>query len=110
MRALLLSLLLFVSGCAMTNEQLRWAYHGTNLADASTTVYGLNHGCKEGNPLLGEDPSDATIALFAVGSSVLYELVCNNAGEGERACRVAFLGVKALMVGANAYTISTSCN
>lgn len=109
-RGLIVALCLALAGCGLSNQQLRVAYHAANVADAGTTMYGMDHGCEEGNPLLGSHPNDATVAAVAVGSALLYEWVCGNADESERACRVMFLGAKLLFAGANTYTISQECN
>lgn len=44
-------------------------------ADVGTTIYGLEQGLKEANPLLGEHPSTAVlIAVKIVGVALIYSL------------------------------------
>lgn len=108
-----LFLLLLLTGCAMTPEQLRVAYHGANAMDAGTTAYGIEHGCNEANPMLGQSPSTGTVVAFAAVQSALYELIywaLKDRDESERlAFGRAFLVVKGLGVGWNAGQIAKGC-
>jgi hypothetical protein len=108
-RRLTLILCSLLSGCTLTNAQLGTVYHATNAADVGTTLYGLDHGCQEGAPLLGGTDDKKIIVLAGLAASGLYEFVCRHAGDEERACRIGFLAVKLLAVGANAYTLSEGC-
>lgn len=101
-------LVMLLSAC--TTQQVRVAYHAFNAADVGTTLYGLDHGCSEGNPLLGDSPSDATVVAFGLAQSGLAELVCGNAGDEERICWVAFTVVKVLATGWNASQIARECH
>jgi len=111
--ALALWLTLTLSGCAMTNDQLRVAYHATNAADAYTTVERDTSCMVEGNPVLGRDPTDAAVVGFVLLQSALYEWLCSGPareqGE-EKACRIAFLGLKGLTVGWNLSQLHKGCN
>lgn len=110
--ALALWLTLTLSGCAMSNGQLRVAYHATNAADAYTTVERDTSCMVEGNPVLGRDPTDAAVLAFVGLQSLLYELICSRKarehGE-EKACRIAFLGLKVITVGWNASQLAKGC-
>lgn len=110
---LALWLTLSLSGCSLSNDQLRVAYHATNAADAYTTLERDPRCMVEGNPVLGRDPTDAQVLAFVGLQSVLYELICSGParrqGE-EKACRIAFLGLKALTVGWNVSQLQKGCN
>lgn len=101
-----------LSGCGLTNTQLRVAYHATNAADAGTTIARDPRCMVEGNPALGSDPGDGKVLVFALLQSALYEWLCSGPareqGE-EKACRIAFLGLKGLTVGWNASQLAKGC-
>ena len=111
--ALALWLTLSLSGCALSNDQLRVAYHATNAADAYTTMERDPRCMVEGNPVLGSDPTDAAVVGFVLLQSLAYEAICSGParrqGE-EKACRIAFLGLKALTVGWNVSQLQKGCN
>ena len=48
---------------------------GGQVADTVSTVKALDRGCKEGNPLFGEDPSTGAIVAFKVGALGLAYVV-----------------------------------
>lgn len=103
-------LALALTGCATwSNAELRTAYHVANAADAGMTLARDPACMSEGNPFLGGDPSNATVALFAVAQSALYELICSNADEQEKTCRVAFLWVKLATDAWNISTLARGC-
>lgn len=102
---------LFLTGCAsMSNTELRYAYHTANAFDAGTTIYGVQNGCTEVNPVLGSDPSSGKVIGVALATSAVYELVCSNAGDEEHACRIAFLWVKLLAGSWNVSQLAKGCN
>lgn len=111
--ALALWLTLTLSGCAMSNGQLRVAYHATNAADAGTTLARDERCMIEGNPVLGRDPPDAVVVGFVLLQSLLYEAICSGParrqGE-EKACRIAFLGLKVATVGWNVSQLQKGCD
>ena len=71
MRYLLVILVITMTGCA-TNPKPWTASEKAMLvascvaaaADAYTTIEGLNSGCAEANPIVGENPSNAVIIGF----------------------------------------------
>jgi hypothetical protein len=93
----------------MSNEELRYAYHAANAVDAGTTIYGVEHGCRETNPIAGDSPSTGKVVGIALATSAIYELVCSNTEE-EHACRLAFLWVKVLADGWNVSQLAKGCN
>ena len=111
--AVALWLTLSLAGCAFSNEQLRAAYHATNAADAYTTMERDPRCMVEGNPVLGSDPTDAAVVGFVLLQSLAYEAICSGParrqGE-EKACRIAFLGLKALTVGWNVSQLRKGCD
>ena len=111
--AVALWLTLSLSGCSLSNGQLRVAYHAANAVDAGTTLARDPRCMVEGNPVLGSDPTDAAVVGFVLLQSLAYEAICSGParrqGE-EKACRIAFLGLKALTVGWNVSQLSRGCN
>jgi len=107
-----LVLAISLSGCGLTNTQLRVAYHATNAADGWTTLERDPRCMVEGNPVLGSDPTDAAVVGFVLLQSALYEWLCSGPareqGE-EKACRIAFLGLKGLTVGWNLSQLHKGC-
>lgn len=111
-RAAILVAAFSLSGCAMSNAQLRTAYHATNAADGWTTLERDPRCMVEGNPVLGRDPTDAAVVGFVLLQSLLYEAICSGPareqGE-EKACRIAFLGLKGITVGWNLSQLHKGC-
>lgn len=111
--ALALWLTLSLSGCSLSNGQLRVAYHATNAADAYTTLERDPRCMVEGNPVLGRDPTDAQVLAFVGLQSLLYELICSGParrqGE-EKACRIGFLILKSAAVGWNISQHQKGCD
>ena len=111
--ALALWLTLTLTGCSLSNGQLRVAYHATNAADAYTTLERDPRCMVEGNPVLGSDPSDGKVIGFVLLQSLLYEAICSGPareqGE-EKACRIAFLGLKGLTVAWNTSQLAKGCH
>lgn len=56
----------------------RLLLHGGNASDASSTIYGLNHGAMEANPLFGSNPSSLKVALIKTGTSIGSDLLFSN--------------------------------
>ena len=110
----LIALAFALQGCAMSPEQLRVAYHATNVADAATTAARDPACLSEGNPLLGSNPSDSTVALFALGQSFIYEMIYRHLADHDLNDRLAFgrvfLGIKFVTVGWNASMLAKGCN
>jgi hypothetical protein len=59
--------------CGCTPLQLRVAFHASTVADVGTTMKALDQGCIESNPLVGENPSDATLVGMGLLRTGLYE-------------------------------------
>lgn len=112
---LIVGIVLYVSlsGCGLSNEQLRIAYHAANVADGGTTVARDPRCMVEGNPALGSNPSDPKVWLFVGLQSLLYELICSGPareqGE-EKACRIAFLGLKGITLAWNGSQLAKGCD
>ena len=113
MFALCVLFLMTCTGCSLSNGQLRVAYHVTNAADAYTTLERDPRCMVEGNPVLGSDPSDGKVIGFVLLQSLLYEAICSGPareqGE-EKACRIAFLGLKGLTVAWNTSQLAKGCH
>lgn len=108
---LVMILCCLLAGCAGHSNFNRAAFHTLNVVDAAQTMEGMDRGCTEGNPLLGDNPSDGKIAAFAVLQSLLFEWVDKKAQEhGESLVweRVA-IAFKFVGVAANANTLSKGC-
>lgn len=107
-------LALALQACALSPEQLRAAYHAANAADAAATMARDPACLSEGNPLLGSNPSDSTVALFALGQSFIYEMIYRHLADGDLNDRLAFgrvfLGIKFVTVGWNASMLAKGCN
>ena len=106
--AVALWLTLSLSGCSLSNGQLRVAYHAANAVDAGTTL-----ARDPRNPVLGRDPSDGKVLAFALAQSLLYELICSGParrqGE-EKACRIGFLALKGATDFWNFSQLAKGCN
>lgn len=102
-----------IAGCAATPEQLRIAYHGANLADMGTTLARDPACMSEGNPILGDDPSDGSVVAFALLQSLIYEGIYRHIRDHDESDRLAFgrvfLGLKLLVVGNNARLLERGC-
>ena len=111
--AVALWLTLTLTGCSMSNGQLRVAYHAANAVDAGTTLARDPRCMVEGNPALGRDPSDGKVLAFALAQSLLYELICSGParrqGE-EKACRIGFLALKGATDFWNFSQLAKGCN
>ena len=92
----LLVLLTLLMGC--TPAQLRMAFHATTVADVTTTSHAQDQGCVESNPLVGENPSDATLVGIGVLKSALYEWGYRAASDEPESVR-RFYGWVALLLG-----------
>ena len=105
---------LMLSACAATPEQLRVAYHAANVVDAGETLARDPACLSEGNPWLGDNPSDGKVALFALAQSLIYEAIYWHIEEHDLSDRLAFgrvfLGVKLVAVGWNAGQLAKGCN
>ena len=102
-----------LSGCSLSNGQLRVAYHAANAVDAGTTLARDPRCMVEGNPALGSNPSDAAVVGFVLLQSLAYEAICSGPArrEGEeKACRIAFLGLKGLTVAWNTSQLAKGCH
>lgn len=102
-----------MSACSLTPAQLRVAYHGANVVDAGETMARDPACMSEGNPLLGPDPSNGAVALFALGQSLIYEAIYRHIEDSATSNRLAFgrvfLGIKLVAVGWNAGQLSRGC-
>ena len=78
---LLLCLLLLLTGCVTPqpwttrNKVMAGILVTSTAADMASTSYALQNGARELNPLLGEHPDDATLALFGLASTGVILLV-----------------------------------
>lgn len=101
---------LALSGCAsMSVNELRATFHTVNAVDVGTTVYGMDHGFHEGNPIASNMPPGGIILLGGL-ESLAAEFVCGTiaADEGqEKPCWIAFTWVKALTAGWNVYQLAS---
>lgn len=98
---------LALSGCAsMSVPELRVAFHTANAVDVGTTLYGLDNGFHEANPIASNLPPGGIVALGLV-ESLGAEFICGNAEEEEKACWIAFTWVKLLTGGWNLYQLSS---
>jgi hypothetical protein len=106
-------LCVLVAGCAATPEQLRVAYHATNVADAGATLARDPACMSEGNPLLGSDPPDSAVLGYMVLQGLIYEGIFRHIRDHDEADRLAFgrvfLGLKVLTVGWNAALLARGC-
>lgn len=114
MKKLLVTLaILFLTGCAsMSVDELRTTFHTMNAVDVGTTVYGLDQGCVEGNPIASNMPKGGIILLGGL-ESLAAEFVCGTIAEEqgqEKQCWVAFTWVKALTAGWNVSQLARGCN
>ena len=70
MRYLLIIMLITITGCASAKpwttaeKAMLVASCVAAGADAYTTIQGLNNGCSEAQPVMGEDPSNAVVIGF----------------------------------------------
>ena len=105
----IISLLIILTGCGTarpwTNAEkvmlgASWIATG---ADAYTTVQGLNNGCSEANPIVGSDPSNATV----IGFAVLIQLGFWAAAHFIPEHRIWILGTKTIISGSCAVWNST---
>jgi len=107
-----------LSGCATMNQtdpqKLRLAFHGMNIADAGTTMARDPACMSEGNPLLGDDPSDGQVAALALAHAAIYEglfwWVREYRPNEQQAFGWAFLIVKSLGVGWNVSQLAKGCD
>jgi hypothetical protein len=107
-----------LSGCATMNQTdpqvLRVAFHGMNAADAGTTMARDPACMSEGNPWLGDDPSDGQVAALALLQSAIYEglywWVREYRPAEQQAFGWAFLIVKSLAVGWNINQLAEGCD
>lgn len=79
MKHVLLAISLALSACAHTPRWSagdQWAFAGAagcHATDAYQTSWGMDHGFREGNPLVGSNPSDEKIAAIkAAGLGYLW--------------------------------------
>jgi len=99
--ALLVALLIIVSGCASVRpwttaeKVMLGASFVAAGADAYTTIEGLNNGCYETNVMVGEDPSNATV----IGFAALMQLGFVAAAHYFEDYRMWILGVKTFVSG-----------
>lgn len=106
MKAISLLLVLLLSGCAVLSDRkaaVAYAYAGT-AADFASTKIKLDEGCRETNPLLGKEPSDATLAAVALGSLALV-----YAMDKTESPIWAFWLLGTLHGGAAAYNMTVNC-
>jgi len=77
----LLIILLLFTGCVtpqpwtIRNKVMAGVLITGTAADMVSTSYALSNGARELNPLLGEHPNDATLALFGLASTGVILLV-----------------------------------
>jgi hypothetical protein len=109
-------IMLWLSGCAMskvpfdtTEKVLVGGMIAGQAWDGASTINGLNRGCTEGNPLIGENPSDATI----IGVKVLVAgglLWIANATD-DHLIRKVVLGIGMITgAGAGLYNSTLDCH
>ena len=81
MAALICVMLLLLTGCVTPqpwttrNKVMAGILVTGTAADMASTSYALSNGARELNPLLGEHPDDATLALFGLASTGVILLV-----------------------------------
>lgn len=116
MKGLIALAAILLTGCAgfwSSPEQLRAGFHATRAADAGTTMLRDPACMSEGNSLLGSDPSNGTVALFALGQSLIYEglryYVRTHHPDEELAFARSFFVVGLIGPVANAYTLARGC-
>ena len=97
-----------LSGCFgnMTVNELRAAYHTANAVDVGTTIYGLDNGFHEGNPMFPGLTKEGALGV-GLASSLLAEVVCSHAGKEEKICWQMFASVKMVTGGWNLFQIAT---
>lgn len=59
-------------------EREKKIYYGVTALDAATTIYGVQHGARELNPLFGSRPSAERVIGQTIAMDVLYTLAINN--------------------------------
>lgn len=80
-------------------EERRIAFHALNAADLATTLHCLNKvpGCREGNPLYGQDKTK--IIIGKVLTSVLYEVGLSKIPDNQKsAYQLISIGVMGSVV------------
>ena len=111
MRSLVVVLAVLMAGCA-TPRQNEMLWHGLNAVDGFETISRCE-GVIEANPIIGKDPSDAKVAAYMVGFSVLYHYlnkwVERNDPEHLKAFQWMTLGIKSIVVVNNAVVINDAC-
>jgi hypothetical protein len=90
----------------------KWAQLATlggHAADAGSTIYALNHGGLEGNPIYGEHPSMGKIAAVKGGSAALQMLLQHVIGKSSpTAANVMGFGTGAALGGVAAHNLSVA--
>lgn len=102
---------LLLTGCG-TLSAGEVAWHTLNAADIGVTMIRCDELIEQ-NPILGSDPSDAKLAAFGLGFSLLYHAAHNwledNEPGGVKAFEWVTLAVKGVVVAHNVNNQRTYC-
>jgi len=72
----LILLVLSSPACAAPLPRAEYAFQALNVIDAAQTIDCLDrHVCHEGNPIIGHDPSKATLIGVKIGTGAVHYLI-----------------------------------